>query len=132
MKKFKVTFLASSLVISVVVHATPVTKIDVLAAIKAGKEAGCVGVKKVITPKKVKVHKGYKVDIVLNESGSFEATEQDSSDLGGYSPIPYPCKVIDGFTSTELNITSEKVFMCHDDTYGSTEEVYLLKNCMIY
>ena len=132
MKKYKVMFLASFVVMAVAVYATPVVKTDVLAAIKDGKEAGCVGVKKVITPKKVRVKKGYKVDIALNESGNYEATEQDSSDLGGYSPIPYPCKFIDGFTSTDLNISNEKVFICNDDTYDATEEMYLLKNCMIY
>lgn len=125
-------FLSSAVLMAVTVYATPTAKTDVLAAINDGKEAGCVGVKKVISPKKVKVHKGYKVDIAFNESGNYEAVEQDSSDLGGYSPIPYPCKFIDGFTSKDLNISNEKVFMCHDDTYGATEEVYLLKNCVLY
>ena len=86
MNKYKVMFLASSVVMAVTVNATPVTNPDVLAAIKNGKEAGCVGVKKVMTHKKVRVHKGYKVDIALNESGdAFEAIEQDSSDLSRYT-----------------------------------------------
>ena len=133
MRKYKVIFLVCSVVMGVAVYATPIVQSDVLSAIKNGKEAECVGVKKVISSKKIRVHKDYKVDIALNESGDhFKATEQDSSDLGGYSPIPYPCKLIDGFTSTDLNITNEKVFICNDDTYAMTEEVYLLKDCMLY
>ena len=132
MKKYKVVFLTSSFLMVVLVYATPIVKTDVISAIKDGKEVECVGVKKLITPNKSGVYKKNKVDIARNDSGgSFEATEQDSSDLGGYSPIPYPCKFIDGFTSTDLNITNEKVFICNDDSYARTEEVYLLKNCMI-
>ncbi|CAA6803794.1 MAG: Unknown protein [uncultured Sulfurovum sp.] len=132
MKKYKVVFLASFVVMSVTVYATTKEQFSVISAMKQGKKVECTGVKKVITAKKVRVHEGYKVELSLNESGnSFEATEQDTSDLGGYSPIPYPCDLIDGFTSTDLNISNEKVFVCRDDSYAITEEVYLLKNCML-
>lgn len=132
MKKCNRVFSLSSLLLTTVMHATPITHSNISSALKEGKEVGCVGVKKVIKAnKEVRIQKDHKVDIALRESGdTFEATEQDSSDLGGYSPIPYPCKFIDGFSSKEFNITHEKVFLCHDDTYDPTEEVYLLKNCM--
>ena len=55
MKKYKVMFLASSVVMAVAVYATPIAKTDVLTAIKDGNAAGCVGVKKVITAKKVSI-----------------------------------------------------------------------------
>ena len=118
---------------SVSVHASSIAKPSIITAMKQGEQVECVGVKKVFEGKKeVKRKKGYKVDISFNETdSSFEATEQDTSDLGGYSPIPYPCTFIDGFTSTDLNISNEKVFICKDDSYGDTEEVYLLKNCKI-
>ena len=150
MNKYKVLLLANVLLMTVVLQATPVEKPSVITAIKEGKEAECVGVKKVTktkrvgtgkyvndveikeTIKKIRTQEGYKVDISLNEAGdSFEATEQDSDDLGGYSPIPYPCKFIESFTSTDFNITNENVFYCKDDTYDPTEEVYLVGNCRV-
>ncbi len=131
MNKYNFVFLASSVVMSMAVYASSVAQPSVISAMKDGKHVECVGVKKLITPKKVSIHKGYKVDITVNESGDFEATEQDTSDLGGYSPIPYPCKFIDGFSSTDLNIANKKVFVCKDDSYGVTKEVYLLENCVI-
>jgi hypothetical protein len=131
MKKYKVVFLASSVVMSVVAHATSIAQPSILNAIQDSKQVECVGVKKVTEPKKTTIYKDYKIELSLNESGNYEAIELDSSDLGGYSPIPYPCKFIDGLTSTDLNITNEKVFICNDDNYAITEEVYLLKNCMV-
>jgi hypothetical protein len=132
MKKYKVLFVVSSLVMSVVAYASSVSQSGVISAIKEGQQVTCVGVKKIFkTNKDVKIHKDYKVELSLNESGGIEATEQDTADLGGYSPIPYPCKFVDGFTSQDLNITNEKVFVCKDDSYGITEEIYLLKHCMI-
>jgi len=130
MNKNKVVLLTSSFFMSVGVYASSVAQPSVIAAMKEGKQVECVGVKKLITFKKVSIKKGYKVDISVNEFGDFEATEQDTSDLGGYSPIPYPCNYVDGFTSKDLNISNEKVFVCKDDSYGVTEEVYLLKSCI--
>jgi preprotein translocase subunit YajC len=134
MTKFYIVFSLSSLLLITAMYATPITHSNILSSLKEGKEVGCVGVKKVTkTNKEVRIQKNYKVDIALSESGdTFEATEQDSSDLGGYSPIPYPCKFIDGFSSKEFNMTNEKIFYCEDDTYDPTEEIYLLKHCTVY
>ena len=131
MRKIKVVFLASSALVAMASYATSIVQLDIISLIKQGEQAECIGVKKVITHNKVSFHKDNKVDISFNESGTFEATEQDTSDLGGYSPIPYPCKYIDGFTSTDLNITNKKAFICKDESYVTTEEVYLLKNCKV-
>ena len=124
--------MASSVVMAVGIYATSIAQPNIISAMKQGEQVECVGVKKVITTKKVSIYKGNKVELSFNEPDNhFEATEHDTSDFGGYSPIPYPCNFIDGFTSKDLNITNEKVFICKDDSYATTEEVYLLKNCMI-
>jgi len=132
MRKYKVVLIVSSIVMAVTVYASSIAQPSIISDIKQGKQVECVGVKKVITATKVSIHKGHKVELSFNgSSDSFEAIEQDTSDLGGYSPIPYPCNFIDDFTSTDLNISNEKVFICKDESYATTEEVYLLKNCMI-
>jgi len=128
MMRYKVIVIAT-LITSLTAHATT----DIISTIKEGKEVGCTGIKKTLKSDKTPNYKEHKVDISFNLSTHhFEALEQDSSDLGGYSPIPYPCQYKNSFTSKNFNISNEKVFMCHDDTYGTTEEVYLLKNCVIY
>ena len=125
----------STLMMGITLHANPVDTSNTLATMKSDKQVVCVGVKRIMptNANKSRPFSPNSVEISFNKTAEyFEALEQDNSDLGGYSPIPYPCTYAERFTSETLNTKQEKALLCTDESYDITEEVYLLKDCTIH